>query len=861
MANTEQYVIKLVISGTGTEAVATIDNVNKKLTETEKAADGAGKSTKTLSQQWGAFKDVAMNLVGAAGLVAAGFNQVYAAGRAAQSAEITFNQVSGGVDNANASLARMRDITGGVIDDMTLMKGANSLLVTGIAQTNEQAEELVNLGARLSSVMGVDAAEGIANLNSALLNNSFMRLDTLGISAARVRERVNELKESGLDMSAAFSQAVLEIGGQTLEDLGMAADVANTAVARLSTRVTNLGQDMAEWAAGGMEQAATSLEQLLALMDVAGGGTGGSAVLEAEQAAASAAAAEYQKLLDLANEYQALSDMAYQTATGQAPTQVITTEQVIGYAQASPEQFAAQSTGTYFAELAASGNYEQMRDILSEIYGMDFSNTSIENLNRAVYDLDTSFLAVANAQAGLEAQTEQTNAAIQEETIAMRTQSSVLEAQGIVFNRVTSEMNDIIALNNDLNTSFAEGTFTNSSGMVFFDAEQLAEVRNEAEAITDEYQRLKQLGEDSEFTLVSEEEVERAREIAESANQTADQAERNARAWETASLAMIAGATGGGRQNEFNQMVLAQIEDPELRAQAEQQLNLQSGVETANTQVQAYAAELSAALINEFGSGRGTQLGLEVYNAMEEGIRLGFEGEELQNYIEQEVGYAIGTSAEGGTSVGGTEVQIQAGEGYQAVAARTGYSVEELMAATGGRMLMAGEVITVGDNQLIALNENTPIGTVQSAGANVLGAIGANAAQAPTNQPMADYTYYDPATGQYSYSNNAAPIAPETAEATTQVADDMLTIETSVANIAATDVSATFDPLVSDVDEAVAKVDEFQGKMTTLTDADWSIEVPIAFVFNTQTAELLARNTQVVETVRLVLDQLSVPHG
>jgi hypothetical protein len=70
--------------------------------------------------------------------------------------------------------------------------------------------------------------------------------------------------------------------------------------------------------------------------------------------------------------------------------------------------------------------------------------------------------------------------------------------------------------------------------------------------------------------------------------------------------------------------------------------------------------------------------------------------------------------------------------------------------------------------------------------------------------------------------------------------------------------SATVDPLVNDVDNAVAKVDEFQSKMTTIADTDWSIEVPISFVFDNTTAELLSRNSQVVETIRLILPQLGI---
>jgi hypothetical protein len=860
---TEQYKIVLSIDGKD-NASLTIDKTNKSL----KDMDSEVKKT---TSSWGSFKTGVSTALGAfaiAGGVAAVVGQINDLGRAANAAEITFNQVTGGADEANASLARMRALTGGVIDDMSLMKGASSLLVTGIAQTNEQAEELVNLGARLGTVMGVDAAESIANLNSALLNNSFMRLDTLGISAARVRERVNELKEAGMDMSEAFSQAVLEIGSKTLNDLGGAAAVAETAIGRLATKFNNMGQDLSQFVNMQLETAATTLEQLVILWDIAAGGTGGVPALEAQAAAAEQAAAEYQQLIDLARQLEATSESLYQTTTGQAVTEVIEVETAANFAAANPEQFASMSSGSYFADLAASGDYEQLRSDLESVFGMDMSMASIESLNNAVYDLDATFGAVATAQETLELQTTQTNAALEEQQRAMADASS---ADAFLYSstQISTNMLEIEAGAKRLGETFSDGLFFSSGGVAFFDPDELTAVQNETAQIVDEYERLKMLGESSEFTMVSEEEVERAREIAESATATAESAERNARAWENASLAMIAGATGGGRQNEFNQGVLANIEDPELRAEAEAQLNLGSGVETANTRVIDYFEALNAAIFEEFGTAAGSRAATTINTALEEGMAAGLSGEALQNYVEEQVGYALGTSAEGGTSVGGTEVQIQAGEGYQAVAARTGFTVEELEAATGGRMLMAGEVITVGDNQLIALNENTPVETVSGAANTVMGGFGDSNIQAVSQDSLApmqaqstsDYTYFNPSTGTYDYANDPAsqPITPETAESTSIVADDMLSIETSVTNIAATDTSTAFDPMITDVDEATVKIDEFQGKLTAITEMDLSLELPISFVFDAVSADIMSRNSSVIELFRLVLPMVGVP--
>lgn len=857
MANSEKYQIQIVIDGKNQTDTA-INKTTNDLSDLEKGTNRAASG-------WDNFKGAASTALGAlavAGGVAAAVAQVNSLGRANIAAETTFNQVSGGVENANGSLARMRQLTGGVIADIDLMKGANSLLVTGIAQTNEQAEELVNLGSRLGAVMGVDAAESIQNLNSALLNNSFLRLDTLGISAARVRERVNELKESGLDMSAAFSQAVLEIGGQTLEDLGVAAGVAENAIARLTIRAQNFGTEMAEGVARGLETAAISLEQLIALTDIAFGGTGGVASLEATQAAAEQAAAEYAQLIAIATQFETLS-----AGIGGRTTDYVNTSQVAAYSQARPDQFAQASSGSYFADAISAGDIENVNAILSDLFGVQ-SNASIEQLQAAASDLDATFLALAQAQEVLATETAKTNQAQLDQARSMTIQDGVLSLYNRTLNQMLYSLDDIQGQAGDFYDTLNAGTIS-TQGMTFFDPDSLATAQIQAEAIVDEYERLKALGESSEFTLVSEEEVERARIIAESATETATQSERNARAWESASLAQIAGATSGGRANEFNQGVLAML-SPEQQAQAEQMLNLQSGVETANTLVVEYAQALNAAIFDEFGTAAGVRAAATIQTALEDGIAQGFEGERLQSYIEEQVGFAIGTSAEGGTSVSGQNIQVQAGEGYLALAQRTGIAREDIEAATGGRMLQAGEIITVGDNQLIALDSGSLTESLSSAIGNVLGNISSASLTAQSDYgggaTMPDYTYYDPATGTYDTSNQsantqAAAVGGMSAEFTDNVSlvsDDMLSIEDSFLNISQSDVSPVLDPLLADATNAQTGMDDFTKSLEKLSKTQFGIEIPIEFVFDNVTAEILSRNSSVVEVFKLVLPMLGV---
>ena len=258
----DRYEIVINIRGNDNTS-SSLTKVNRELNDLNTKATGASAGTKKVSGGLNSMKTAAIGFVAAYGAIEIGRLALDFAkfGNQVDSANTVFTSLTGGTEEAAIALQLLRDKTGGVVDDLALMRGANQLLTTGLASTAEQAADLVSLGAKLGAALGVDAAAAVDNLNSALLNNSFVRLDTLGISAQAVRDRVNELKEAGLDVSAAFAQATFEEGQKTLERLGDAANVSETAFARLETRARNAGQALAEDFFEVVEQGAIELEK------------------------------------------------------------------------------------------------------------------------------------------------------------------------------------------------------------------------------------------------------------------------------------------------------------------------------------------------------------------------------------------------------------------------------------------------------------------------------------------------------------------------------------------------------------------------------------------------------------------------
>ena len=172
-------------------------------------------------------------LATAAGAVAAGFGVVAAgakqfydtlkAGAEIQAAAFTFDNLTASIGStSDAMLGDLQAATKGMISDLDLMRFASQTVAMGLGSTNEEVAALAELGSTLGAAFRGDAVAGMEEFNLLLANQSIPRLDSFGISAGAVRTRIAELQEQFPDMTreAAFTQAVLEQGQETMAKLG-----------------------------------------------------------------------------------------------------------------------------------------------------------------------------------------------------------------------------------------------------------------------------------------------------------------------------------------------------------------------------------------------------------------------------------------------------------------------------------------------------------------------------------------------------------------------------------------------------------------------------------------------------------------
>jgi len=243
---------------------STLDRLKRGLTG---AADGASQAQSSLNRLQTGF-DALMSSAVIAGAVRLG-QEMYELGNSVRVASATFTQLAGGANEAASLMDMLRASTGGAIDNLTLMQGGTKFLSMGLAESSSEVARLTELAVKLGGAMGNDAASSINDFGLLLANESVLRLDTFGISSARVRERINELLASGeaLNRSDAFRMAVLEEGGRSLDRLGISAEAAMGGMERLQVRLQNTMQDVSVAATNIVREAADTIMMLVDLAE------------------------------------------------------------------------------------------------------------------------------------------------------------------------------------------------------------------------------------------------------------------------------------------------------------------------------------------------------------------------------------------------------------------------------------------------------------------------------------------------------------------------------------------------------------------------------------------------------------------
>jgi len=182
-----------------------------------------------------------------------------------RNAKIALEAYAGSAFEAQQITDAVTRATSGAIDQMTATQNATKLFSLGLADNAEQAEKLTKIAVTLGATMGRDAKGAFEDFTLLLANQSILRLDTFGISGAKVRERMEELAKTmpELDRQTRFLNATMEIAGEKMVKLEAAGFEATSSMDRLRAEVTNLKLDMAQTVSDGLEPLLDSLFEIV----------------------------------------------------------------------------------------------------------------------------------------------------------------------------------------------------------------------------------------------------------------------------------------------------------------------------------------------------------------------------------------------------------------------------------------------------------------------------------------------------------------------------------------------------------------------------------------------------------------------
>jgi len=188
------------------------------------------------------------------------FDQVYQAaekvyemvklGAQIEAIEHRFIAFAGGAEQASKYLEAFNIGAQNTVDEMTAMEKSAKLLQMGLATNADEMQLMAAMATKLGN-QTISAGARVDDFSLLLANQAVRRLDNFGMSSGRVRDRIDELIESGqaLNREQAFKMAVMEEGSTALAKLGDTSEMTAVKLDQTEGSWKNITSNIAEMAA------------------------------------------------------------------------------------------------------------------------------------------------------------------------------------------------------------------------------------------------------------------------------------------------------------------------------------------------------------------------------------------------------------------------------------------------------------------------------------------------------------------------------------------------------------------------------------------------------------------------------------
>lgn len=600
----------------------TLDSYNQKMDSATTNTQQAGTASEDTGSKFGGLGRAvagAFTLAAAKQIVDFGI-QMTNLGTEVNDTKTIFDQLAGSMGDADTIMQRIRDASLNSASDNSLRTSANALMRMGLAENPEELEQIIGMVTRLKKPTD-DLGTAMDNFSLMMANQSVLRLDSFGLSSGRVRDRINELLESGqaLNREEAFKMAVLEEGARAIERLGDAATTATNPLVRMEVAVQNLTEQAASNISMGVQGTAGIIEIALGLHP--------EQIRQAEERAALAA--------------ESLSNSVTQAlaAKGRGEVGDLSDNFINSYINNLTQ--AALSNPELANDMDALRRQATQMLTPAE-YNMPTDTGAFMPVSTGAYDQQLDALArITMEQINLNAQRRAGEAALQAEADAAQQAEDIeLERLRIAQDRAAEaaavgERDSLLGGIDAVEIQAIEEAFrnidtsTNSIASAELpkyltedQADNITHMADEAQRMADELAAMAEERPD----LISTEQVENAQATADSVRDMAEQAEKAADAFDKMKLSEIFGQTGGGTLAEINDMVLEASKAAGATAEQidalQRTLDMSSGRETtASLYVsETLIPEISAEADPETVAAMTTKLNEILRTAMLEGV-------------------------------------------------------------------------------------------------------------------------------------------------------------------------------------------------------------------------------------------------
>ena len=175
-------------------------------------------------------------------------SQMAASAAKVESMERAFNTLSGGVENAEEALNKLRQATDNTMTDFTLFQQANNAMILGVSKNSDEMAEMFDIAQRLGRALGRDTASSVESLITGIGRQSRLMLDNIGIIVKSEEAYQAYAKELGIsadrltdaEKKQAFLEATMYSERNKIEDLGKEVSSSQDSLDRFSTSMGNL---------------------------------------------------------------------------------------------------------------------------------------------------------------------------------------------------------------------------------------------------------------------------------------------------------------------------------------------------------------------------------------------------------------------------------------------------------------------------------------------------------------------------------------------------------------------------------------------------------------------------------------------